>query len=84
MDLKKAYDKVYRKKLRKLLQECEADGYLIRSMNYKYNGSEACVRFGCRGEGVFLDKEGFETRMCHLLKVGKSKMLLVIQEGEGA
>ena len=25
MDLKKAYDKVYRKKLRKLLQECECE-----------------------------------------------------------
>ena len=46
MDLEKAYDKVCRQALWRMMHECEVDGYLIRSMSSFYNGSRACVRFG--------------------------------------
>ena len=56
MDLKKAYDKVWREALWRVLRECGVDGYLIRSMSSLYNGSRACVRLGSRV------KEYFEVR----------------------
>ena len=48
MDLGKAYDKVYREALWRVLHECGFNGYLIRSMSSLYNGSRACVRLGSR------------------------------------
>ena len=48
MDLEKAYDKVCRVSLWKVLHECGVDGYLIRSISSLYNRSRACVRLGSR------------------------------------
>ena len=48
MDLEKAYDKVCREELRRVLHECGVDGYLIRSMSSVYEGIRACVRLGSR------------------------------------
>ena len=39
MDLEKAYDKVCREELWRVLDECGVDGYLIRSMSSLCNGS---------------------------------------------
>ena len=44
MDLEKAYDKVCKEDLWRVLHECGVDGYLIRSINSLYNGSRAYVR----------------------------------------
>ena len=57
MDLEKAYDKVCREALWRMLHECGVDGYLIRSMSSLYNISRACVRLGSRVG------EYFEVRM---------------------
>ena len=46
MDLEKAYDKVCREELLRVLHECRVDGYLIRSMSSLYEGSRACLRLG--------------------------------------
>ena len=48
MNLEKAYDKVCREALWRVLRECGVDGYLIRSMSSLYNGSRAYVRSGSR------------------------------------
>ena len=48
MDLEKAYDKVCRKALQKVLNECGGNGYLLSRMNSLYNRSRACVRLGSR------------------------------------
>ena len=48
MDLEKAYDKVCREELWRVLHECGVDGYLIGSMSSLYNGSRTCVRLGSR------------------------------------
>ena len=48
IDLEKAYDKVYREALWRVLHECGVDGYLIRIMSSLYNGSRACMRLGSR------------------------------------
>ena len=46
MDLEKAYDKVCREELWRVLHECGVNGHLIRSS--LYNGSRKCVRLGNR------------------------------------
>ena len=48
MDLEKAYDKVRREALWRVLHEFSVDGYFIRSMNSLYNGSRTCVTLGSR------------------------------------
>ena len=48
MNLEKAYDKVYKEELWRVLHECGVDGYLSRSMSSLYDWSRACVRFGTR------------------------------------
>ena len=48
MNLEKAYDKVCRKALWRVLHECGVDGYLISIMSSLYNESRACVRMGSR------------------------------------
>ena len=59
MDPKKAYDKVCREALWRVLRECGVDGYLIRSMRSNlYNGSRACVRLGSRVEEYFEVRRG--------------------------
>ena len=54
---KKAYAKVCRETLRRVLHECRVDGYLIKSTSSLYNGSRAFVRLGSRVD------EYFEVRM---------------------
>ena len=58
MDLEKAYDKVCREELWRVLHECGVDGYLIRSMSSLYNGSRACVRLGSRVGEYFEVRRG--------------------------
>ena len=56
MDLEKAYNKVCREELWRVMHECGVDGYLIRSMSSLYIGSGACVGLGSRV------REHFEVR----------------------
>ena len=56
IDLEKAYDKVCREVLWRVLHECGIDEYLIVSMSSLYNGSRACERLGSRV------REHFEVR----------------------
>ena len=58
MDPEKAYDKVCREALWRVLHECGVDGYLIRSMSSLYNGSRACVRLGSRLGEIFEVRRG--------------------------
>ena len=53
IDLEKAYDKVCREELWRVLHECGVQ-YLIRGMSRLYNGSRACVKLSSRvGEYFF-------------------------------
>ena len=48
MSLEKAYGKVCREALWKVLHECGVNGYLIRSMSSFYDGSMVYVKLGSR------------------------------------
>ena len=53
MDLEKAFDKVCREELWRVLHVYGVDGYLIRSMSSFYNGSRACVKLDSRVGKIF-------------------------------
>ena len=66
MDLEKGYDKVCREALWRMLHECGANVYLIRSMSSLYNGSRVCVRFDSRMWEYFEVSRGVETGVCNV------------------
>ena len=58
MDLDKAYDKVCKEALWRVLHKCGVDGYLIRSMSSLYKGGRAFMRLGNRVGEYFEVRKG--------------------------
>ena len=56
--LEKAYDKVCREEVWKVLHEYEVDGYFVRSMSCLYNESRIYVRLGSRVGEYFEVRRG--------------------------